>query len=387
MRVDLYCTLADQTEEAAFRAQRAQILASFKLGVLVGSKTYVSATHAIESDDTFELLRHAPRLLDTGFIVIGLREGPSTLRDYAATRYRTEARGALFIDRATELDQIGARFVRWSAPQQQQEFKRQFLQALENPQSILRRNLRGAKGSAVATFHSTLADLPPEHVTRRRILELSREHLSRPQRTPSVMREANALYYAVGSFDKNLIPDVAGGHMADFIDAAETTRCPISIAATDDLFGALCHVQALPTDILSRLSVDSLIDLRLKYTAHVEAFAELWWRLVIQAGSPGTRGLSDRARAFTELCREQMHREERRVHGYKRATQAVAVASFAIGAAASGSSTTLSALNFVLGALGLATTSDAVAARITRAHFCVLSTHLRKLARGASIGA
>ena len=70
----IYCTDADSIHHSLNSIQASELLRQVKICSLLGKHVYVSGGHIFENPETTKLLLDNPALLESGIIVIGLRD-------------------------------------------------------------------------------------------------------------------------------------------------------------------------------------------------------------------------------------------------------------------------------------------------------------------------
>jgi hypothetical protein len=195
------------------------------------------------------------------------------------------------------------------------------------------------------------------------------------------MREVNLLYYTVGASKKGLIPDLLPDYFDDVANAARASLPELGVPQ-HEAFRELLDALVLPSDIVTRLSPESIVTVRTKYEPEVQRFRTRWWTTLQR----GQHGLADQAggQPIHEVLKEVVAKEAKGLRRYARVGRGISVGSLVVSLANLVPEPTLAALSFAVSLMVAAAASESVRHRIIGSHLHVLGTRLHRMVEDAS---
>jgi hypothetical protein len=379
----IYCVAADQGRNTWHRISATSVVQSIKQNAILGEHIYISAGHILSSDQTYEILASNPVLLESGIVTVGLRDDCAdmkTLAHQAIDKYQGKLDASdrkTISDRAIIIDNLCTNVVRWKPSVEQQLFKSSILASLTNPDSLLRRRLTTIGKADLNSFSKAIADMDVSIVSRGNLESCARKWI--PRRTRAFMREANLLYYTIGAFDANLVPDLPSIYFDDMIKGVRESTYHSDIYSGKEVFSELMDVLVLPTNILDRLSFESIAELREFNWNELDAFREKWWK-IMRTGDAQANSHRYDTKIVKELIYDAIYKERSRSETYEEANQVVGTASLFIALISLAPDPTIAALSFVVSLASYIASKSKVKSAIVKDHFHVLSTKLRRTA-------
>jgi hypothetical protein len=373
----IYCTIADQGETATHRVTVPWLANALKVDSILGQHVYVSASHLFSSDTTPRALERVAPLVEVGAIVLGLRKDCADLLDFAelflesrAGTARSESSEAIRA-RAKRLNHLFKYMIRWSPPAQQELLQESLLQTLANPESIVRRRLRGISRHTIDDLSRHIADTPVDLMSRRRVGQIALRCLD--LRGEVLMREVNTLYYSIGASAEGLVPNIHRLYFDDIRDGANKSLRTTTHQSSVDAFREYLRAFSLSTTMIRSLTPIALAELRDEHASVMKGLRRKWWEIVTARaeGDPST------SHAFSDLLQNAILKEKRSISGYEHATKVVAVGSFLISLASFPGNATVAAISAGVSLLSALSGSRRVKERATKSYLHVLSTYLQ----------
>ena len=373
----IYCTDADSIHHSLNSIQASELLRQVKICSLLGKHVYVSGGHIFENPETTKLLLDNPALLESGIIVIGLRDD---CRDFTDLLEMQSSLGKkLLVNDKTLpnfLNEKTSFIMRWYAPQTQPRFKDCIVASISNPQSTLRKRLRyRTSQSSIRELEKEIAELDPGQVTREILQQLIAKHIPRGHK--AFMSEVNLLYYIAGSSDRiphlnySLFDDLSKG----YINSLDHKLCPIP---ADKLFSRLLKETLVCEELIDQMTIRDLIGFREKNSGLITRFRAKWWSTFKIQG----RDSYDVAeycdfQELQSLIVDEILKEKIRLKKYNRFEKPVDILSIAIDLASILAGPVLSAIAFIVSGGASSTQKDSIKNRVLKTHFIALASCLR----------
>lgn len=375
---NIYCTDADSINHNLSCAKAEKLLQQIKVCSLLGKHVYISGGHIYENPETARLLLGNPELLESGIVVLGLRDECRDFQDlfdlqmsHGKNILLTHADIPKFLNAKTSV------IMRWSAPDTQPRFKQIIQKSIEDTNSILRRRLRvGVKKTAIKNLIDEIEALPPENVTRETIQNLVRNHI--PHRCKAFMSEVNLLYYITGSTD--LIPHLSQSLFSDlkhgYLESLDYDKYPIP---AEDLFSNLLKTAFISDQVIDQLSITTLVEFREKYSKLLRQFRRKWWSTV-GVGDPCIDATlsTESTGEIQSLLKEEILRETKKIKTYKKITHSIGISSLIIsGASLFAANPVIGAISFLISCGAFAAEADPLKNAVLRAPLTAFTTNLR----------
>ncbi len=374
---NIYCTAADSMEHSYLVVREDTLLRQIKLCSFLGKYVFVSCSHIYENRHTQTLLVKNPDLLYLGIVAVGLR---SDCRDFSDLLAQRRANGCKeqapdaalteFLDRHTSV------VIRWTPMDMQPHFKARILDALQNPDSLLRQRLTAIASSRIAELSKRIADLPEKDATRTTMHRLALDYL--PHRTKAFMREVNLLYYVMGSADKFLRP-----HLSPLLFADLDRGCKASLRAYhgspyDEWLDILFREALLPMQLFDRLTIEQLTRIREDCSEVLNRFRNKFWRLTNQ-GDSGV--LASTGQEIVDRLVAEVKKEQKRLAVYDTTARCISVSSLILSAFSLVPHPALAALSFLVSGAAFAASSEKVKHGLLKTGFSALTSTIVQRAR------
>lgn len=377
---NIYCTDADSIEYMDFPIPAEQLLSQIKLCSLIGEHIYISAGHVYENPETRKVITLYPELIRTGIVTIGLRNDCRDFRDLIDLRISQGKR-------VTEQDRKLSRFlnsntfavIRWAPEKSQHLLRKSLLHCIEDPDSILRRRLKGAKAVSIDNLYSDLQGLQDVEVIRPKLNSLAKRHISRQREL--FMREVNLLYFVIGS-GKNLKPHLNSRLFSDLNQGfVESLEVPQKTIPFENIVRDSIREMFLPTEVVDRLSIESLAKFREKNNKKLKKFREKWWN-VSKLGKDDTAAEGKRfSKSFIEeanlLLEEEAISEAKALRKYEKAAKWIGITSLLMSGASLIPNPAIAAISFLVAAGAFGADRDGIKHALLKTDFAALTTRLR----------
>ena len=374
---NIYCTDADSIHHSLNSVKASELLRQIKICSLLGKHVYISGGHIFENSETVKLLRNNPLLLQSGIVVIGLRDD---CRDFDDLFDMQKSLGKDLLINSKDvpkfLDNNTSFIMRWSAPQTQPRFKEFLLTSVGNPQSTLRKRLRyRVPHSCIRELEKELDELDPKNVTREALQRLVAKHIPRGHK--AFMHEVNLLYYIAGSSDR--IPHLSNSLFEDlskgYINSLDHQQCPVP---ADKLFSSLLKETLVCEEVIDQMNINDLVLFREQHTGLIKRFRNKWWSTFgLNEQSASKIGDSYDILELQSLVIEEVFKEKKKLLKYSKTEKPIGISSLAIDCASVFAGPVTSAISFLMSKGASGSQKDALKHRFLKTHFVALTSRLR----------
>lgn len=334
----VYHTSADQGSFGVPELSSDELAASIRTNAIIADHVYLSASHVFTSPVTFEAMEKCASLAECGSVIVGLRNDCNDFYDFAnyvldSPDYQEAGLTRdQIMERAKWLDALVTKVHRWQPLKSQPRFRQALISVLGNPQSLVRSRMTNTSEQELRSLVSRLTAMDPVNATRRNLLTLAQEFA--PKDTAPIMREANLIYYAIGSTGSDLVPDLDALHFSDFHGGVRRAFAPPIGLSTPDAFNVVLDAFEISGSLMQRLTPDTLAKFLSDHPSLIRSFREKWWRTVDAAtGQAVALGDSPSAEILDAL-KEAAHDETRKVHSYEKVALGITLSSLMLGAVA-----------------------------------------------------
>ncbi len=163
-------------------------------------------------------------------------------------------------------------------------FRKILSEALADSKSLVRRRLTATRSKDIGELRRAISGA--EKLGRTQCLEFAKRTI--PHRVRAFMREVNLAYYSIGAFDMSLELALHPRYFDDLRDVFQRRPGLGSVYDHVDMLGSFEYLMSelsFPKDLLNKISIKSIVDIRDRYPGDVARFRKKWWSLLDTAGS------------------------------------------------------------------------------------------------------
>lgn len=325
---NIYLTEADCSIESTSHTTPNDLLKNLKLFSLLGEHVVLAAAHIFESDSTFTLLSRDPLLLETGIVVVDLRDDCRDFSDFVDFQRSNKPHDRIWQQKRIEeiagfLNLKCPYVLKWSPQREEGLFRSLLVEALSVKESTLRKRMIGVKTVNIAEAISQIKDV--SRITRSFLKTLADDLF--PTRVRVFLEEVNAAYYLAGAKDMNLIPALHPAYFNKCQNGLEHIRhdryCQEILR---EFFSNMLTTNGLDRDLVSLLTMDGINSIRQE--GIVTHFRNSWWRILSNPQNfEGASVIGEYEREVVRCIQEKVHAEQHRTTTFAKARRTIGLCS------------------------------------------------------------